>query len=200
MSKLTINTFAGIATLLWASAGPSHAQRIGYAQALDQLGRLAARTSGSICKKVNLGGGRMTECLGQNQAVSAACKASVTHMQTLIATRAQARAAVLRVCDVDIRRFCAGIQPGDGNLMECFYKAKQSISSQCRKTVADAGYEATIDASASTTQVALSPTDLINSLQGVERSAGRLPPRACGRWRSRASLTRPARIGSTARR
>ncbi len=39
-----------------------------------------------------------------------------------------------------------GVQPGDGNLMECFYKAKQNISPQCQKTVADAGYEATIDA------------------------------------------------------
>ena len=90
-------------------------------------------------------------------------------MTALVTTRAQARAAVLRVCDVDIKRLCPGIQSGDGNLMECFYKAKQNISPLCQKTVADAGYEATIGAPAATAQVALSSTDLINSLQVVEQ-------------------------------
>jgi outer membrane protein OmpA-like peptidoglycan-associated protein len=76
---------------------------------------------------------------------------------------------VPRVCDADIRRLCSGVQAGDGNLMECFSKAKRSFSAACQTAVADAGYEATIGAAASTTQVALSSTDLINSLQGVEQ-------------------------------
>jgi outer membrane protein OmpA-like peptidoglycan-associated protein len=53
--------------------------------------------------------------------------------------------------------------------MECFYKAKQNISPQCQQAVANAGYEVTIAPAAATTQVALSSTDLINSLQGVEQ-------------------------------
>ena len=170
LAPLNINCFTVVAVLVCASPAPSSAQSIGYAQALDRLGSTCGKDIERFFKKVNLGGGRMTQCLGQNQAVSATCRASITEMQVLIATRAQARAAVLRVCDVDIRRFCPGVQPGDGNLMECFSKAKQSMSPQCRKTVADAGYEATIDASVSTTQVALSSTDLINSLQGVEQT------------------------------
>jgi outer membrane protein OmpA-like peptidoglycan-associated protein len=55
--------------------------------------------------------------------------------------------------------------------MECFYKAKQSVSPQCRQEVANAGYEVAIAPGAPTTQVALSSTDLINSLQGVEQAA-----------------------------
>jgi outer membrane protein OmpA-like peptidoglycan-associated protein len=113
-------------------------------------------------------------------------------MQVLLATRSQARAAVLRVCDADIRRFCPGVQQGDGNLMECFNKAKQNMSSQCRKTVADAGYEATIEASASTTQVALSSTDLVNSLQGVEQ-AGPTITAASLRQMAAQSLKDPSR-------
>ena len=54
--------------------------------------------------------------------------------------------------------------------MECYSKAKARFSAACQKAVADAGYEATIDASASTTQVKLSSGDLINSLQGVEQA------------------------------
>jgi OOP family OmpA-OmpF porin len=194
MRKLKINCFAVIAVLLCASSEPSKSQSIGYAQALDRLGASCGKDIGTFCKKANLGGGRVTQCLDQNRAaISGHCKASITEMQALLATRAQARAAVLRVCDVDIRRLCPGVQPGDGNLMECFYKAKQNISPQCRKTVADAGYEAGIDASAATTQVPLSSTDLINSLQGVEQ-AGRTISAASLRQMAVQSLNDPSRV------
>jgi OmpA-OmpF porin, OOP family len=170
MSKLKIIHLAVLAMWLCASAGPSGAQSIGYADALGQLGASCGKDIERFCKKVNFGGGRMIQCLGQNEAaVSGRCKASYVQMRALLTTRAEARAAVLQICDVDIRRLCPGVQQGDGNLMECFYKAKRNVSPQCQKTVADAGYEATVDASAPTTQVALSSTDLINSLQGVEQ-------------------------------
>ena len=170
MSKLKIIHIATIAAWLCASAHPSSAQSIGYADALGVLGKNCGRDIEKFCKTVNLGGGRVTQCLAQNEAaVSGSCKASYVQMEALLTTRARARALVLQVCDVDIRRLCPGVQQGDGNLMECFYKAKRNVSPQCQKTVADAGFEATVDASASTTQVALSSTDLINSLQGVEQ-------------------------------
>jgi OOP family OmpA-OmpF porin len=193
MRRLEICCLAIAATLLSAAAAPLHAQTIGYADAIDRLAVSCGQDIGKHCKKANLGGGRMTQCLGQNSAVvSATCKASVAAMQTMLAARAQARAAVLRVCDVDIRRFCPGVQPGDGNLMECFYKARRNMSPQCQKTVADAGYEATIDASAATTQVALSSTDLINSLQGVEQ-ASRTISAASLRQMAVQSLSDPSR-------
>ena len=175
MNKLKMTCLAVAALLLPASAIPSNAQSIGYAQAIDRLGVSCGKDIEKLCKKANLGGGRMTQCLDQNRAaVSSNCKASVTEMTVLLTTRAQARAAVLRVCDVDIRRFCPGIQPGDGNLMECFYKARQNMNPACQKSVADAGYDAPIDASAATTQVALNSTDLINSLQSVEQAGPEL--------------------------
>src|SRR5262249_5138504 len=75
-----------------------------------------------------------------------------------------------RVCDVDIRRLCPGVQVGDGNLMECFYKAKANVSAQCRQAVANAGYEVTLAPGAATSQVSLSSNDLINSLQGADQA------------------------------
>ena len=113
-------------------------------------------------------------------------------MTALLSTRVQARAAVLRVCDVDIKRFCAGVQPGDGNLMECFYKARQNMSPSCQTAVTNAGYDAPINASAATTQVALGSTDLINSLQGVEQAG---PELSAARLRQMAvqSLNDPSR-------
>jgi OOP family OmpA-OmpF porin len=193
MSKLKVASLVAAALALLVAAGPSNAQSIGYAQALDRLGTSCGKDIDKLCKKTNLGGGRVTQCLNQNRdAVSSTCKASATEMTVLLATRVQARAAVLRVCDVDIRRFCAGIQPGDGNLMECFYKARQNMSQACQTAVANAGYDAPIDASAGTTQVALSSAELINSLQGVERAG---PDLSAARLRQLAvqSLNDPAR-------
>ena len=110
MSQLKITCLAIAALFLLTSARPSSAQSIGYAQALNRLGTSCGKDIEKFCKKTNLGGGRVTQCLNQNRdGVSSGCKASITELTVLLATRVQARAAVLRVCDVDIKRLCAGV-------------------------------------------------------------------------------------------
>jgi hypothetical protein len=123
-----------------ALALPASAQTIGFAEAIDHVAAQCKNDIERSCKAVNLGGGRMLNCLSA-PGVSGQCKASVTAVQALLVKRAEARKLIPRVCDADIRRVCASVQPGDGNLMECFYKAKSNISQQCRQAVADAGYE-----------------------------------------------------------
>jgi outer membrane protein OmpA-like peptidoglycan-associated protein len=191
--------FTAAAALVIASMQPSGAQSISYADALGRLGQTCGQDIAKYCKHLNLGGGRVTQCLDQNSAkVSAGCKASAANMKALLATRSQARATVMKICDNDIRRLCAGVQPGDGNLMECFYKAKRNTSAACQKVVADAGYEATVDPNAPTSQVALSPTELINSLQNAEQSA-RTVTAASLRQMAAASLKDPSRASRTNR-
>jgi len=75
---------------------------------------------------------------------------------------------------------------------ECFYKARQNMSPSCQTAVTNAGYDAPINASAATTQVALGSTDLINSLQGVEQAG---PDLSAARLRQMAvqSLNDPSR-------
>ena len=185
--------FSAIAALLVAPMQPSNAQSISYASALGRLGQTCGQDIAKYCKNVSLGGGRVTQCLERNSAkVSAGCKASAANMKALLATRSQARASVMKICDTDIQRLCAGVQPGDGNLMECFYKAKRNTSAACQKVVADAGYEATVDPNTPTSQVALSPNELINSLQNAEASA-RTVTAASLRQMAAASLNDPSR-------
>jgi outer membrane protein OmpA-like peptidoglycan-associated protein len=175
MKKLTITCLAVAALLLPAAATPSNAQGIGYAQALDRLAVSCGKDIGRLCKTATLGGGRVTQCLEQNQAaVSPNCKGSLTDMAALLISRAQARTLVLRICNSDIRRYCDGVQAGDGNLMECFYKARRNMSAECQKTVHDAGYDATISPNAATTQVKLGSKDLVDSLQAVEQVGANL--------------------------
>jgi OOP family OmpA-OmpF porin len=198
MSRHHLAMAISVAAILTScSTVASNAQGISYSEA---VGRLAASCSTDIakhCAKTNLGGGRMTQCL-QNPAVSAPCKASLNEMQTLIALREKARVTVMKVCDVDIRRFCDGMKTGDGNLLECFFKAKQNMSTQCRNAVGDAGYDVNVNAAAATTQVALNSNDLINSLQGVEQ-AGPAVSAASLRQMAQQSLKDPARSSRTNR-
>jgi outer membrane protein OmpA-like peptidoglycan-associated protein len=158
-----------LVAILLAWSQSTDAQTIGYAEAIDQFALSCSKDIARFCKQTNLGGGRIQRCLDQNQgAVSASCKANLSSLQELLQKRAAARTAVLRVCDADIRRMCTGVQMGDGNLMECFYKAKRSISAQCQQTVADAGYEVGLAPASSRAPIQLSSTNLIDSLQTVE--------------------------------
>lgn len=148
------------------------AETIGYAQAIDQFQLVCSKDIGKFCKNVDLGGGRLGQCLDQNQAgVSATCKTAMADLKSLLQKRATARNAVLRVCDVDIKRLCSGIQQGDGNLMECFYKVKNNTSARCRQTVEDAGYDVSLGAAPASGQIKLDSSDIVSSLQGVEASA-----------------------------
>jgi outer membrane protein OmpA-like peptidoglycan-associated protein len=171
MIHLKIDYVAMTAALLFLSVSSGSAQTVGYADALQQLGKTCGGDVAKFCKTVNLAGGRMLQCLNEHGAsVSAACKTSVAATKALLATRARARGAVTKLCAADIIRACPDVKPGDGNLLECYQKAKHLFTPQCRKTVADAGYEAKVDPNTPTTQVALGSGDLVNSLQGVEEA------------------------------
>ena len=155
---------------------PVFAQTVGYADAIDQLGASCGPDIAKYCKNESLGGGRVRECLLRNQGnVSARCVGSINALTSLLQKRAAARASVMRVCDLDIKRRCSGVEAGDGNLLECFYKTKQNISPACQQAVADAGYEVGL-ASPSTTRgpIKLTSAELVNSLQGVEAPTTRI--------------------------
>jgi OmpA-OmpF porin, OOP family len=161
-----------ISAFMFAATGATIAQTIGYA---DAIGSFAVNCSNDIdkfCKKADLGGGRVQQCLDKNQAsVSATCRTTIGDLRVNLQKRAAARAAVLRACDVDIRRLCPGIQQGDGNLMECFYKARRNMSAQCQRTVVDAGYDVSIGAAPPAGQIKLDAGDMVGALQGVDEAA-----------------------------
>jgi OmpA-OmpF porin, OOP family len=166
-------TFLAVAiTLLIAYTERLNAQTIGYAEAVGRVATSCGADIDKFCKKSDLGGGRVQQCLDQNQAsVSPQCKVTVVELAALLKKRALARASVARICDADIRRLCAGIQSGDGNLMECFYKARRNVSAKCQQAVSDAGFDVALATGPVTDQIHLKSDDILSSLQGVEESA-----------------------------
>ena len=152
-----------------------NAQTVGYAQAIDQFAIACSKDIDKFCKTTNLGGGRVQQCLDQNEAsVSATCKATISNLKALLRSRAAARASVMRVCERDILRLCSGIQPGDGNLLECFFKAQSRVSANCQRAVADAGYDVSLGAAPASGKTVLSSAELVNSLQDVEAAAANI--------------------------
>jgi OOP family OmpA-OmpF porin len=162
-----------LAIPLLLAAGHANAQTIGYAEAVDQLAKGCGKDIAKSCKQTSLGGGRIQQCLGQS-GVSAGCRANLDVLAALLQKRAAARAAVPRVCDADIRRLCSGVVRGDGNLLECFFKAKRNISAPCQQAVADAGYEVGLAPASSPGPIQLSSGKLIESLQGIETTASKI--------------------------
>ncbi len=167
-----VTCLALAASFLFASAQRSNAQTIGYAEALGELAVSCGKDIDKYCRRINLGGGQIAECLERNSAnVSPRCKQSAFETAALLQKRAAARAAVIRVCELDRLKFCGGIEPGDGNLIGCFYKARRNINPNCLQAIADAGYLAAITAGPVSAQLHLNTTDIVSSLQGVEAAA-----------------------------
>lgn len=137
-----ITRLAGMTALILVGiTAPSLAQTVGYADAIDRLARSCNQDIAKHCSKVNLGGGRVQQCLTQNQAkISTGCRSTIAEVQNLLQLRAEARRVVIRVCDADMKRLCQGVQPGDGNMLECILKAQRSVSQSCNQAVTDAGY------------------------------------------------------------
>jgi len=160
------------ALLLCAGTEQSRAQTVGYGEALAQLAANCGDDIANFCSKINLGGGQVAECLEQHWAkVSILCKGTNAAVATLIKKRARARADVPKLCELDRLKFCGGIEPGDGRLLDCFYKAKQSLDPACQQAILDAGYEDSLNTDPASDQIHLSSGDIVSSLKEVERPA-----------------------------
>jgi hypothetical protein len=132
---------AAPALLALVAASAASAQTMGFAEVVERLAAACGRDINQHCSRVNFGGGRVLHCLRQNEAkISPQCRTAMVQTTQNVERRADARAAVLKVCDADARRLCQGIQPGDGNLLECMVTARRSVSAACNQAITDAGY------------------------------------------------------------
>ena len=160
------------APLLFVCADQSNAQTIGYAEALGQLATSCGKDIDTFCKKENLGGGKVADCLNQKWAnVAPRCKASLNVVRDLLNKRSAARISVMKLCEQDRLQLCGQVESGDGNLLACLEQARNNIRPACRQAIADAGYEARLDPGPLGSQIHLSSNDVVSSLTGVADSA-----------------------------
>src|SRR5258708_2888301 len=134
---LTLPVLFVFAAWSWASA-----DTIKFEDAAAMLGASCAKDIDTNCRGVNLDPTRMKDCLYRNQDVlSAQCKTDYVRAFDAIQKRVAARAAVAKLCERDVAKFCPGVQKGDrGKAIACLLTGPRGVSINCNKAVSEAGY------------------------------------------------------------
>ena len=83
-----------------------------------------------FCVGVQPGGGRLVQCLlSHTGELSAACG-------DMIAASGRGGARIRATCDQDLQRFCVGVQPGGGRLVQCLSSRTSELSTACGNMIA----------------------------------------------------------------
>jgi hypothetical protein len=139
--KMMFKPYIVAALISLATTNVAMSQTVGYADGISFLANACGADIQKLCKGINLGNDRLRSCLNQNlDKVSDQCKTGFTRAVESIQKRINAQASVVKICDSDISRLCGGVQPGDGNILECILLASKQVSPQCNRAVTDAGY------------------------------------------------------------
>ena len=86
-----------------------------------------------LCGDIEVGGGRVRECLRQNETkLSAACKAKRAAADARFRSLVQEFATA---CRRDIVRLCHEVKPGDGRVVACLMRQQDDLTSSCRPEI-----------------------------------------------------------------
>jgi hypothetical protein len=79
-----------------------------------------------FCAQVKPGGGRIVQCLKQNEPqLSDSCKERMK--------MAQAEMKEIKdACADDVQQYCAGMKPGGGRIANCLKDHKDKLSAECK--------------------------------------------------------------------
>lgn len=132
--------FVGVCVSCPGFAAVAQAQTMSYAESAERLAAACGKDIDEYCKGVNLSGGRMKNCLSQNRdSLSPDCKESYSQIFSLIDKRAQVRAAVVKLCDIEVRKLCQGMT-GNAQILECLLNTGGTVSRRCSQAITDAAY------------------------------------------------------------
>jgi hypothetical protein len=84
-----------------------------------------------FCPQVQPGGGRIAQCLKQNEA-----QLSVSCQERIKMAAAQVK-EVKEACADDLLQFCAGVKLGGGRVAQCLKRHKDKLSVECKTEIAD---------------------------------------------------------------
>ena len=127
--------------LLMAAWSSASAETIRFEDASAMLGASCAKEIDANCRGVNFDAGRLKDCLLRNDdSLSPQCKADYVRAFDAIQKRVAARSAVTKLCERDVAKFCAGIQKGSGQAVDCLLAGPRGVSINCNKAISEAGY------------------------------------------------------------
>ena len=140
MKRLSVLRGAVLIAIL-AQTDVGQAQTISYADAATLLARDCGADVKKFCKGLNLGNGKVQNCLEQHQAkVSPTCTSTMAGVIASIEQRLAAQASVAKLCAGDAARACHGVKGGDAHILGCLLKAKDVVGAKCNQAITDAGW------------------------------------------------------------
>ena len=81
-----------------------------------------------LCKGVQPGDGRIMKCMMDNKShVSPACAAAMKEKEQ----GEQSAGDDFAACQQDYQRYCKGVQPGGGRIMQCMVDNRTRVSAPC---------------------------------------------------------------------
>jgi len=92
------------------------------------------------CSNVTPGEGRILACLyAHNDKLSGRCEYALYDAAVQLERATAALAYVANECGADLRKHCAGVEVGEGRLLDCLLKKDAEVSSRCKQARKDVG-------------------------------------------------------------
>lgn len=105
------------------------------------LGAACAKDIVDNCRGVNLDAVRLKDCLSRNQDVlSPQCKSVYGQAFDAIVKRVAARAAVTKLCERDVNKYCASVKGDRAQALACVLAGPRGMTINCNKALTEAGY------------------------------------------------------------
>jgi len=92
----------------------------------------------SYCSEVTVGEGRLLACFyAHEDKLSGQCQYALYTASAELEHAVSALNYVAGQCQSDIVNLCAGVQAGEGRILECLDSQKETVSAPCKQAVAD---------------------------------------------------------------
>ena len=133
----------GLAVFLVALVVPSlaAAETMSFGDAAALIAASCAPDIDANCRGVNLDASRLKECLSRNQDVlSPQCKSNYAQAFDAIVKRVAARAAVTKLCERDVNKYCASVKGDRAQALACVLAGPRGMTINCNKALTEAGY------------------------------------------------------------
>ena len=130
-----------IPVLLLAVCSSASAETMKFEDASAILGASCAKDIQDNCRGVNLDASRLKDCLARNEDVmSAQCKADYARAFDAIQKRVAARAAVTKMCERDVNKYCGSVKGDRAQTLDCLLAGPRGMTLNCNKALTEAGY------------------------------------------------------------
>jgi len=130
--------FPLLLVVAWSSAS---AETMKFEDASALLGASCAKDIDDNCRGVNLDAIRLKDCLSRNQDVmSAQCKSDYGRAFDAIQKRVAARAAVAKMCERDVNKYCSSVKADRAQTLDCLLAGPRGMTINCNKALTEAGY------------------------------------------------------------